>query len=168
MLGFNKFTGEARYKKILNHVEKNVSICPCCNTSIPHYTFFDDKYMMEIKDKKYPVQYEDIYNIFSNVRDCDIKLLGFNPSHVHPARLIITNLLVVPPCVRPFIRSDDGEISNDDLTCKYIDIIKNNNKLRETTSEKCKLALKRAADRTQVLVCGCCAACVSMFRSCSQ
>ena len=39
---------------------------------------------------------------------------------------------------------------------------------RETTSEKCKLALKLAADRTQVLVCGCCAACVSMFRSCSQ
>ena len=64
MLGFNKFSGEARYKKILNQVEKTLSICPCCNTSIPHYTFFDDKYMMEMKDKKYPVQYENIYNIF--------------------------------------------------------------------------------------------------------
>ena len=139
MLGFNKFSGEARYKKILNHVEKTVSICPCCNTSIPHYTFFDDKYMMEIKDKKYPVQYENIYNIFSNIRDCDIQLLGFNPSHVHPVRLMLTNLLVVPPCVRPYIRSDDGEVSHDDLTCKYIDIIKNNNKLKETTSEKTRL-----------------------------
>jgi len=94
---------------------------------------------MEIKDKKYPVQYENIFNIFSNIRDCDIELLGFNPSYVHPVRLIINKLLVVPPCVRPFIRSDDGEVSHDDLTCKYIDIIKNNNKLKETTSEKTRL-----------------------------
>lgn len=139
MLGFNKVTGENRYKRILKHVEKNVSVCPCCDTSIPYYTFFDDKYMMEIKDKKFPVKYESIYKIFSNIRECDIELLGFDPKYVHPVRLIITNLLVVPPCVRPFIRSDDGEVSHDDLTCKYIDIIKNNNKLKETSNEKTRL-----------------------------
>ncbi len=139
MLGFNKLSGENRYKRILNHVEKNVSVCPCCDTSIPYYTFFDDKYMMEIKDKKFPVKYDIIHKIFSNVRDCDIELLGFDPKYVHPVRLIITNLLIVPPCVRPFIRSDDGEVSHDDLTCKYIDIIKNNNKLKETTNEKTRL-----------------------------
>ena len=52
---------------------------------------------------------------------------------------MIVNLLVIPPCVRPYIRLDDGEPSHDDLTFKYIDIIKKNNKLYETTNEKAKL-----------------------------
>lgn len=139
MLGFDKYNGENRFNRIYSHIENNVTVCPCCESIIPTYTFFDDKYMMEIKDKKYPVQYETIYKIFSNIRECDIELIGFNPKYVHPIRLIISNLLVVPPCVRPYIRSDDGEACHDDLTYKYIDILKKNNKLMETYNEKSKL-----------------------------
>ena len=139
LLGFNKYKGDARYKKILSHIENNVCVCPFCENIIPAYNFFDDKYTMEIKDKKYPLQYDTIYKIFSNIRDCDIELLGFNPKYVHPIKLMIVNLLVIPPCVRPYIRLDDGEPSHDDLTFKYIDIIKKNNKLYETTNEKAKL-----------------------------
>ena len=139
LLGFNKYKGDARYKKILSHIENNVCVCPFCENIIPAYNFFDDKYTMEIKDKKYPLQYDTIYKIFSNIRDCDIELLGFNQKYVHPIKLMIVNLLVIPPCVRPYIRLDDGEPSHDDLTFKYIDIIKKNNKLYETTNEKAKL-----------------------------
>lgn len=139
MLGFEKYKGENRFNRIYNHIENNVTVCPCCESIIPMYTFFDDKYMMEIKDKKYPVQYDTIYKIFSNIRECDIELIGFDPKYVHPIRLMLVNLLVVPPCVRPYIRSDDGEACHDDLTYKYIDILKKNNKLVETSNEKAKL-----------------------------
>ncbi len=139
MLGFDKYKGENRFNRIYSHIENNVTVCPCCESIIPTYTFFDDKYMMEIKDKKYPVQYDTIYKIFSNIRECDIELIGFDPKYVHPIRLMIINLLVVPPCVRPYIRSDDGEACHDDLTYKYIDILKKNNKLMETYNEKSKL-----------------------------
>jgi DNA-directed RNA polymerase II subunit RPB1 len=139
MLGFDKQKGETRFKHIHNHIEKNVTVCSWCENILPVYTFFDDKYMMEIKDKKYPVQYETIYKIFSNIRECDIELLGFNSKYVHPIKLMLGNLLVVPPCVRPFIKSDDGESCHDDLTYKYIDILKKNNKLREVNNEKARL-----------------------------
>jgi DNA-directed RNA polymerase beta' subunit len=65
-------------------------------------------------------------------------LLGFDDVNVHPIRLLIGCLLVVPPCVRPFITSD-GENSHDDLTYKYIDIIKTNNKIKEEKGEKTKI-----------------------------
>jgi DNA-directed RNA polymerase subunit A' len=140
ILNFDKYKGEARYNKILSYVENNVSVCFCCKSSIPTYTFFDDKYMMvEGKDKKYPLHYETIYKIFSEIRNCDVELLGLDPKYVHPMKLIIKNLLVLPPCARPFIKLDDGDASHDDLTHKYNDIIKTNNKLEETINEKSKL-----------------------------
>lgn len=139
LLGFHKFKGETRYKKILNEIQSNVAVCPYCECMIPLYKCIDDKYSMEIKDVKYPLRYDDIYKIFSNIRNSDVKLLGFDEINVHPIRLIIGALLVVPPCVRPFITSDDGENSHDDLTYKYIDIIKTNNKIKEEKGEKTKI-----------------------------
>jgi DNA-directed RNA polymerase beta' subunit len=139
LLGFHRFKGDVRYKKILNEIELNVSVCPYCESMLPIYNCVDDKYSMQIKGVKYPLRYQDIYEIFSNIRESDVKLLGFDDVNVHPIRLLIGSLLVVPPCVRPFITSDDGENSHDDLTYKYIDIIKTNNKIREEKVEKTKI-----------------------------
>ena len=127
-----------RFKKILKEVELNVAVCSHCESIIPSYSCIDDKYNMEIKKVKYPLRYQDIYDVFSNIRDTDIQLLGFDDINVHPIRLLIGCLLVVPPCVRPFITSD-GENSHDDLTYKYIDIIKTNNKIKEEKGEKTKI-----------------------------
>jgi DNA-directed RNA polymerase beta' subunit len=139
LLGFHRFKGDIRFKKILEEVETNVSVCSYCESMIPKYNCIDDKYSMEIKDVKYPLRYDDIYKIFSNIRESDVHLLGFDDINVHPIRLIIGSLVVVPPCVRPFITSDDGENSHDDLTYKYIDIIKTNNKIKEETREKTRI-----------------------------
>jgi DNA-directed RNA polymerase beta' subunit len=138
LLKLHKYKGDMRFKKILKEVELNVAVCSHCESIIPSYSCIDDKYSMEIKKVKYPLRYQDIYDIFSNIRDTDIQLLGFDDINVHPIRLLIGCLLVVPPCVRPFITSD-GENSHDDLTYKYIDIIKTNNKIKEEKGEKTKI-----------------------------
>jgi DNA-directed RNA polymerase beta' subunit len=138
LLKLHKYKGDMRFKKILKEVELNVAVCSHCESIIPSYSCIDDKYNMEIKKVKYPLRYQDIYDIFSNIRDTDIQLLGFDDINVHPIRLLIGCLLVVPPCVRPFITSD-GENSHDDLTYKYIDIIKTNNKIKEEKGEKTKI-----------------------------
>ena len=39
--------------------------------------------------------YEEIYNIFSNIRESDIELLGFSDASVHPVNLILQKLIVV-------------------------------------------------------------------------
>ena len=138
-LGFQKYKGDLCFKKLLNEVEKNVKVCPHCETVIPVYSCIDDKYMMEINDKKYPLHYDEIYKIFSNIREEEVSLLGLDGTSVHPIRLIISKLLVVPPCVRPYIRTDNGENSHDDLNFKYIDIIKTNNNLKKGVSEKTRI-----------------------------
>ena len=135
-LGFDKFTGETRYKKILNEVRKNVNVCPHCEFVLPTYTCIDDKYILQRKKIKYPLRYDDIYKIFSNICDDDITLLGFDYKVVHPTKLIISNLLVLPSCVRPSVKAGGGVTKYDDLTYKYIDIIKTNNKVREETIKK--------------------------------
>ena len=139
LLGFNKYREETKYKAIYNFVYNSVKVCPHCETVTPSYSCIDDKYMMEMRDSKIPLRYDDIYEIFSNIRPEDVTLLGFEDENVHPIRMMIGNLLVVPPCVRPFVKSDDGENMHDDLTYKYIDIIKTNKKIELETKEKTKL-----------------------------
>ena len=74
----------------------------------------------------------DIRRIFDRVSDEDVKLMGFDPNMVHPRNFIMSNLLVLPPCCRPFVKAD-GNISDDDLTIQYIEIIKANTHLADTT-----------------------------------
>jgi DNA-directed RNA polymerase beta' subunit len=135
LLEINKYKNDNRYKKILNEAY-NTKVCPYCETIIPSYSCMDDKYIFEIKGKKYPLRYEEIYNIFSNIRETDIELLGFSDLNVHPVNLILTKLIVVPPCVRSFTKTDDGESRHDDLTVRYSEVIKTNNKIKLETKEK--------------------------------
>lgn len=136
LLGLHKLTGESRYKKILNEAEKHVSVCPHCESVLPEYTCFDDKYTFQIKKQKMHLSYESIATIFSNVCNDDVELLGYDLNYVHPSRLIIGCLLVAPPCVRPFVTTPDGHSCEDDLTWKYVEVIKANNKVRYSPNEK--------------------------------
>lgn len=54
--------------------------------------------------------------------------MGFNEENAHPAWMIIKNLPVAPPPVRPSVATTAR--SEDDLTHAYFEIIKMNNKLQ--------------------------------------
>lgn len=85
---------------------------------------------IEKEDRKITMYAEDVHRILSRISNKDANILGFSPKHNRPEWMICTVLPVPPPAVRPSVRSDTGQRSEDDLTHKLCDIIKNNNSLR--------------------------------------
>ena len=49
----------------------------------------------------------------------------------HPKDLIMSDLLVLPTVARPFVLSDDGLTSDDDLSLQYIECLKANIQIRK-------------------------------------
>ena len=147
--GFTRYKRNNRFNKIIECVKK-VDVCPECKVIQP-------KIVLSIADASFKAIYKkesdipqegvaratrrekelveipltttDIYKIFENVTDEQVDLLGFNPRLVKPLNIIITRLLVLPPCGRPVVVSSDGNVSDDDLTNQYIEIIKANIRL---------------------------------------
>lgn len=96
------------------------------------------KIVMEWKDldsdkeelKKQVLDAEDVLRILQRITDDDAEVLGFHRKYNRPEWMICTVLPVPPPAVRPSVRTDTGLRSEDDLTHKLCDIVKNNNTLK--------------------------------------
>lgn len=73
---------------------------------------------------------EDVLRIFQRITNVDMELLGFQAKWNKPEYMILTNMAVPPPCVRPSIIEENGQRREDDLTHKLSDIVKFNNQLR--------------------------------------
>ena len=151
ILGFDKYTGETRFNKIVESIEK-IDICPYCCHVLPkiQYSSTENLIYFNYKSKtetfKTLLLESDILNIFENISNEDIIKMGFDPEYSHPKNLIICSLLIIPPVSRPYVISD-GMTCDDDLTIQYIDIIKNNNslsneKLHETKKTKLIQSIK--------------------------
>jgi DNA-directed RNA polymerase II subunit RPB1 len=78
---------------------------------------------------------ELILKIFKRISDEDVQFMGFNPLWSRPDWMICQVLPVPPPAVRPSVKHDAQQRSEDDLTHIYSNIIKTNtdlfNKIRE-------------------------------------
>ena len=74
---------------------------------------------------------ETILSIFKRISEEDAEIMGFNKQWCLPSWLLITDLPVCPPCVRPSVRQYNNQRSEDDLTHKYNDIIKYNDILKD-------------------------------------
>jgi hypothetical protein len=124
--GLNKYKGNSRFLKILEKIEK-VDIC-CqdgCNNNQPEikHNVIDGVISMIYTDTQknkvtIALTVDEIKKTFENVTNEDVELLGFNPKLVHPRNFIMTNLLVLPPADRPFVKAD-GNICDDDITNQY-------------------------------------------------
>ncbi|MEM0453560.1 MAG: DNA-directed RNA polymerase subunit A' [Sulfolobales archaeon] len=66
------------------------------------------------------------------VNDKDLRLIGYNPELARPEWMVITVLPIPPISVRPSILLETGIRSEDDLTHKLVDIIRTNDRLRES------------------------------------
>jgi len=69
---------------------------------------------------------------FSHMIDEDLKLLGYDPTTARPEWFILQVLPVPPVTVRPSIILETGIRSEDDLTHKLVDIIRVNQRLKES------------------------------------
>ena len=140
--GILKYSGESRFNKILDLVEK-VEICPCCNNVQPKYMYVSTEsviYMIfkrKYEQIKTPLIENEILNVFENIEEEHVRLLGMNPDNILPKNLILQVLPVIPPVARPYIIAD-GMTCDDDLTLQYLEIIKTNNHLDDHTIPESK------------------------------
>ncbi len=107
-----------------------VAICPFC-VEIKFDVKFERPstfYKVENNELKRltPV---DVREILEKIPDEDCYLIGINPKTSRPEWMVLTVLPVPPVTVRPSIILESGERSEDDLTHKLADIVRNNNKL---------------------------------------
>ena len=74
---------------------------------------------------------EMMLKIFKKISDEDVNFMGFSPIWSRPEWMICQVLAVPPPQVRPSIKHDAQQRSEDDLTHIIINIIKANKMLQE-------------------------------------
>jgi DNA-directed RNA polymerase II subunit RPB1 len=74
---------------------------------------------------------EHVLKTFKRISDDDVSFMGFSPVWSRPNWMIFEALPVPPPAVRPSVKHDAQQRSEDDLTHIYRNIIKTNNILRE-------------------------------------
>lgn len=72
-----------------------------------------------------------IYNLFRRISEEDSAVLGFSREYCLPHYLIFQSLPVIPPCSRPSVRQGNGNRSEDDITIKYLEVIKFNNEIKD-------------------------------------
>jgi len=139
--GIPKTQGDGRFEKCVERLEKADS-CYHCQRPKPKITYQQktNDICMKFKEKKMILNDGEIKKIFDHIPDEDIRLLGFNPSFMHPKNLVISVLPVIPPRARPYVIADNVTC-DDDLTMQYIEIVKANRNLldedlNETKKEK--------------------------------
>jgi DNA-directed RNA polymerase II subunit RPB1 len=81
---------------------------------------------------------EVIYYILKNITDEDCILMGYEPKYARPDWMIWTVMPIPPPTMRPTIKLDNGQSSEDDLTSILNDIIKTNNGLQKSLQRGAK------------------------------
>ena len=69
---------------------------------------------------------EIVLKIFKRIIDDDILFMGFSPIWSRPEWMICQVLLIPPPSVRPSVRNDSQQRSEDDLTHILVNIVKTN------------------------------------------
>jgi DNA-directed RNA polymerase II subunit RPB1 len=74
---------------------------------------------------------EMFIKIFRRISDEDISFMGFSPLWSRPEWMICQVLAVPPPAVRPSVKYDSSQRSEDDLTYILVQIIKANKTLQE-------------------------------------
>jgi DNA-directed RNA polymerase beta' subunit len=133
---------DQRFLAIIDRLEKS-RFCVHCNMTQPLYTFsiqegvFYATYKVNGEVSRLPVTVDEMAVLFQEFRDEDVRLLGLDPELSHPKRLILTVLPVLPPRARPYSISDHN-ISDDDLTIQYIEILKANQQLASPTVSESK------------------------------
>jgi DNA-directed RNA polymerase subunit A' len=121
---------------IINLVIKRASqieTCPHCKSIQPKIKFERPYYFYEEREKiPRPLTPFDIYERLRKIHDNEARLLGFDPPFSRPESTILFSLPIPPIIIRPSITLETGERSEDDLTHKLGDIVRTNEKLKQS------------------------------------
>jgi DNA-directed RNA polymerase subunit A' len=112
---------------------KKVKVCPHCNKEQYDLIFTKPTIFVEKADagenRLLPIT---IRERLSHIPDDDLTLLGYDPKTARPEWFVLQVLPVPPVTVRPSIILETGIRSEDDLTHKLVDIIRVNQRLKES------------------------------------
>jgi len=93
----------------------------------------------EIKDKiTMKLTPEMVLKIFKRMSDEDIKFMGFSPIWSRPEWMVCQVLAVPPPAVRPSVKMDSHQRSEDDISHIIVSIIKANKMLQSKIESNAK------------------------------
>jgi DNA-directed RNA polymerase II subunit RPB1 len=79
---------------------------------------------------------EIVMKIFERISDEDVFFMGYHPTWARPEWMICTVLPVAPPAMRPSVKMDAQQRSEDDLTHIYGHIVRTNQELLKKIKEK--------------------------------
>ena len=85
----------------------------------------------DAKKMNMPLTPDIVLKIFRRISDDDVSFMGFSPTFSRPEWMICQVLAVPPPAVRPSIKMDGQQRSEDDLTHIIVNIVKANKTLQE-------------------------------------
>ena len=74
---------------------------------------------------------ELVIKILRKISDEDVNFMGFSPIWSRPEWMVCQTMAVPPPAVRPSVKHDSQQRSEDDLTHIIVNIIKSNKTLQE-------------------------------------
>lgn len=81
---------------------------------------------------------ENVLKIFRRISDEDVSFMGFSPTFSRPDWMICQVLAVPPPAVRPSVKHDAQQRSEDDISHIIVNIIKSNKTLQEKIEQNAK------------------------------
>ena len=123
-------------KKIPDQIQekaKKHKDCPLCGKSQYELIFTKPTTFIEKteigENRLLPIT---IRERLANIQDDDLSLLGYDPKTARPEWFVLQALPVPPVTVRPSIILETGIRSEDDLTHKLVDIIRVNQRLKES------------------------------------
>ena len=112
---------------------KKVKVCPHCEKEQYDLIFTKPTIFVEKteagENRLLPIT---IRERLVHIPDADLILLGYDPSTARPEWFVLQVLPVPPVTVRPSIILETGIRSEDDLTHKLVDIIRVNQRLKES------------------------------------
>ena len=97
--------------------------------------YMDENNLDTGRDRKQFLQPDEALKVLERIKDEDCEYLGFNAKVSRPEYMIIKNLAVAPPPVRPSVAMTNTMRSEDDLTYAYQKIIQTNNALQTQISK---------------------------------
>ncbi|WP_338599920.1 DNA-directed RNA polymerase subunit A' [Sulfolobus tengchongensis] len=123
-------------RRLTEYVKKTAmkaQICPHCGEKQfkikleKPYNFYEER-----KEGVVKLTPSDIRERLEKVPDSDVEILGYDPTTSRPEWMILTVLPVPPITIRPSIMIESGIRAEDDLTHKLVDIVRINERLKES------------------------------------